>query len=89
MEPRILEHQTDGLAPLRFPHVAAGDPDPAGGRCVQAGHEAQERGLPHPAPADDGHDLTARDLESEIAQHGDRCVACRHVLHRDRRRHQT
>ena len=47
--------------------VAAVDGDGAGGRAVEAGDEAQERGLAAAGGADEDHELAVLDVERDVA----------------------
>ena len=41
---------------------------------LEAGDAAQQRGLPAPGRAEQGHDLARRDVERDAVEHGPRAV---------------
>src|SRR5206468_7459714 len=60
-------------------HVCAPDRDAAGGRRDQAGEDAEERRLPRPVRADEGHELAIARHDVDATQHLALVVAGAHV----------
>jgi hypothetical protein len=77
-----LEHEADaGAAQHRQPifverrDLGAADVDRAAARRVEAGHQAEQRGLAAPGRSDDGEELAVGHGEIEGMENGQRTVA--------------
>ena len=66
----VAERDDLGIRQRRQLRLA--DPDGAAIGAIEATEHVQQRALPHPRRANDGHHLPGVDAEVEIAQHGQR-----------------
>src|SRR6516165_10316217 len=71
----VLKHHGDvAIFRLQVIHDAAADGDGAAAHLLKAGDHAQRRRLPAPRGADENHELSVLDIESEIVDGGHACV---------------